>query len=52
MRYLYGILEEGGYDEIKLGTLYIGGCTLDTHYTNMSRINVYLGRIIHDILFK
>ena len=31
MEYLYGILQDAGYDKITLGNLYIGGCTLETH---------------------
>ena len=34
MEYLYGILSDLGYDEIVLGNLYIGGCTLETHASN------------------
>ena len=34
MEYLYEILSDLGYDEIVLGNLYIGGCTLDTHASN------------------
>ena len=36
MEYLYGILEDMGYEEITLGNLYIGGCSLQTHATNFS----------------
>lgn len=35
MEYLYPILKEIGYQEIHLGNLYIGGCTLATHSGNM-----------------
>ena len=31
MEYLYGILSDAGYSDIRLGNLYIGGCTLATH---------------------
>ena len=34
MEYLYGILTDLGYEEIVLGNLYIGGCTLETHASN------------------
>ena len=34
MEYLYGVLKDLGYDEIVLGNLYIGGCTLETHASN------------------
>ena len=34
MAYLYQILEALGYDEIALGNLFIGGCTLATHTYN------------------
>ena len=34
MEYLYEILSDLGYDEIVLGNLYVGGCTLDTHASN------------------
>ena len=34
MEYLYGMLSDLGYDEIVLGNLYIGGCTLETHASN------------------
>ena len=36
MEYLYGMLEDVGYDEIVLGNLYIGGCTLETHASNFT----------------
>ena len=32
---LYDILKSLGYDEIELGILYIGGCTLQMHYANI-----------------
>lgn len=34
MEYLYGILQDLGVQEIKLGNLAIAGCSLNTHYTN------------------
>ena len=34
--HLYGVLEGAGYDEIRLGILYVGGCSLDKHYTYLS----------------
>ena len=36
MEYLYQILQELGYSDIYLGNLYIGGCTLQTHASNIS----------------
>ena len=36
MEYLYQILENAGYTSIKLGNLYIGGCTLETHAANLA----------------
>lgn len=35
MEYLYQILENAGYTSIKLGNLYIGSCTLETHAANI-----------------
>ncbi|MBR6579568.1 MAG: DUF4886 domain-containing protein [Clostridia bacterium] len=32
MQYLYGILKDSGVEEIVLGNLYYGGCSLDQHY--------------------
>ena len=32
MEYLYDILKAGGVEEIVLGNLYYGGCSLDQHY--------------------
>ena len=41
MEYLWDICKAGGVD-VKLGNLYIGGCTLDTHWSNISLAkNVY-----------
>ena len=34
MQYVYQIAKAMGYAEIKLGNLFIGGCTLDRHATN------------------
>ena len=31
MEYLWHILSEAGYSSVKLGNLYIGGCSLETH---------------------
>ena len=36
MQYLYQILLELGYKDIFLGNLYIGGCTLATHASNIT----------------
>ena len=33
--HLYQVLESAGYEEIILGNMYIGGCSLDTHWSNM-----------------
>lgn len=33
MQYLYDILKDGGVEDIVLGNLYYGGCSLDQHYT-------------------
>ena len=30
--HLYGMLEGAGYDDIHLGILYVGGCSIDMHY--------------------
>ena len=32
--HLYQVLESVGYEEITLGNLYIGGCSLNTHWNN------------------
>ncbi len=32
MQYLYEIMKDGGVEEIVLGNLYYGGCSLDQHY--------------------
>ena len=37
--HLYQVLESAGYEEIVLGNLYIGGCDLDTHWSNMRNDN-------------
>ena len=34
--HLYDILKSADYDQIILGNLYIGGCSLDTHWNNMN----------------
>lgn len=34
MEYLYDVLKDLGVQKIKLGNLYIGGCSLFTHYAN------------------
>ncbi len=33
--HLYEVLESAGYEEIVLANMYIGGCSLDTHWSNM-----------------
>ncbi len=35
MEHLFGILKDMGYTGIQLGNLYIGGCSLDTHWDNI-----------------
>lgn len=35
MQYLWDICNDAGIEEIILGNLYIGGCSLDTHWNNM-----------------
>ena len=39
MEYVYQIARDLGVEEIELGNLYIGGCTLDTHYNNLQSGN-------------
>lgn len=34
MEYMYKIAKSAGINEIKLGNLYIGGCSIDTHVSN------------------
>ncbi len=34
--HLYQVLESAGYEEIVLGNMYIGGCDVDTHWTNIN----------------
>ena len=34
--HLYEVLEDAGYKEIILSFMYIGGCSLDTHWANMN----------------
>ncbi|MBQ3202839.1 MAG: DUF4886 domain-containing protein [Clostridia bacterium] len=35
-QHLYAVLQAGGYDDIRLGILYVGGCSLDMHYGYLS----------------
>ena len=35
--YLWNMLHEAGIEEVIVGNLYIGGCSLDTHWSNMSK---------------
>ncbi len=35
MEYLWYILTDAGFEEVLLGNLYIGGCSLDTHWSNL-----------------
>jgi len=39
MEYVYQIAQDQGVKKIKLGNLYIGGCTLATHYSNFQSNN-------------
>ncbi len=39
MEHLYGILDNAGFTDIYLGNLYIGGCSLDTHWDNLKKDN-------------
>lgn len=42
MEYLWNICDDQGIETIVLGNLYIGGCTLDTHWNNISnKTNAY-----------
>ena len=34
--HLYDVLKSADYDQVILGNLYIGGCSLDTHWNNMN----------------
>ena len=34
-RYLYGILEQAGIEEIRIVNMYIAGCPIDTHWENI-----------------
>lgn len=36
VEYLWNMLDDAGVEEIVIGNLYIGGCSLDTHWSNMS----------------
>ena len=36
MQYLCQMLKAGGYEDVILGNLYIGGCSLNTHWKNIS----------------
>ncbi len=36
MQYLWNILKDGGVEKITLGNLYIGGCPIDKHATNIA----------------
>ena len=37
MSYLYPILKAFGAEEVVLGNMYIGGCSVATHYNNLSK---------------
>jgi len=39
MEYVHQIAQDLGVKKIKLGNLYIGGCSLNTHYSNMQQNN-------------
>ena len=36
-QYLWDIMHDAGIEEVVIGNLYIGGCSLDTHWENMSK---------------
>ena len=36
VEYLWNMFDDAGIEEIVIGNLYIGGCSLDTHWSNMS----------------
>lgn len=36
-QYLWDILHAAGIEEVVIGNLYIGGCSLDTHWENMTK---------------
>ena len=35
-QYLWDIMHDAGIEEVVIGNLYIGGCSIDTHWNNMS----------------
>jgi hypothetical protein len=37
VEYLWNIMHDAGIEEVVIGNLYIGGCSLDTHWDNMSK---------------
>ncbi len=37
MEYLWDICKDAGFEEVILGNLFIGGCSLDTHWENIKR---------------
>lgn len=37
MQYLWDVMGSAGYTDITLGNLFIGGCSLDTHWSNISQ---------------
>ena len=39
MEHLYGIAKDGGVENVLLGNLYIGGCSLATHAKNIAEEN-------------
>ena len=36
-QYLWDIMHDAGIEEVVIGNLYIGGCSLDTHWSNMTK---------------
>ncbi len=38
--HLWGILNDAGIEEVIIGNLYIGGCSIDTHWNNMKNDSV------------
>ena len=37
VEYLWDIMHDAGIEEVIIGNLYIGGCSIDTHWDNMSK---------------
>ena len=39
VQHLYGLLTDAGVEDILIGNLYVGGCSLETHWKNISTEN-------------